>query len=131
MAELACYPDLPVRLYRTFFQDESTRKLFRRVYHSFQIDERKLFGFMFSLEEVTRLQIHQAGESPVSALASHLGVSRADLGKGLCLQPSLLYRHDRGLSKELGSEFRIALLQAGLPLDIVDYLDQRQQRYAA
>lgn len=130
-AELACYPTLPVRLAKLLLPDERERKNFQSVYHHFQLDERKLFGFQNSLEEVTRLNLQHAGESPVYALCSHLGFSRADLGKGLCLQPSLLYRHDRGMAQSLASEFRVALLQSGISLDVVNYLDDRQRRYAA
>lgn len=128
-AELTCYPKVPPSLSRALLHEIPDKKRFHVDYLDFQKDERKKFGFIFSLEEATRHTLEDA-ESPVIALTTALGISRADLGKGLCLQPSLLYRHDRGLAKSLSEDFSLALSQAGLSREVIKYLDERQQKYA-
>lgn len=129
-AELACYPMLPKRLNDKFFEDDNARREFQGTYHKFQVSERQLFGSLFSLDEVTRLSLEGRVGSPLARLHEELGISRADLGKGLCVQPSLIYRHDRGIAQWLSEELRVAMLQAGMNRDTVDFLDKRQQRYA-
>lgn len=128
-AELVCYPKLPLTL-ENHLIPVGERRDFHKKYHEFQVSERKLFGLLFNLSEVTTAALAEAGESPVYSLCAHLALSRADLGKGLCLQPSLLYRHDRGLAGSLSDQFRVALLQSGVSREVVNYLDKRQTSYA-
>lgn len=126
-SEMACYPRIPYRLNHALLPESETRRDFRSTYYEFQVSERQVFG---ELHGLNNLEL-DSNPGAVQALCAALSLSRADLGKGLCLQPSLIYRHDRGFTGSLSEEFRIALRQAGLTTKVLALLETMQRKYNA
>lgn len=126
MTECGCYNDVPPKISIYLkgkgygFSDED--------YQNFRLVQQRIFG-----EEYLKrkgLPAPTLAVPPITEFRKYHGIrSRTSFAKGLCVQPALLYKLEHGMVKYLPDQLYQALLQAGLPVEEVEELDNRTTEY--
>lgn len=125
LTECGCYSQIPPKI-RLFLQHRTELNL--EEYQTFRIQTQRLFGEAFlskyKLPEATiRLP-------PLEAFIQINEIpNRTFFAKALCVQPSLVYRTLLGSARELPSQIREALKEAGVSEDDVYELNERTIEY--
>lgn len=91
---------------------DKTRESFRNKYYPYELPK------------------PDALRCPLRLWRESLGISRAGLAKGLCVQPSLLYRVEQGKAQSLPSQLRQALLYVGMTKEDVNELNYRTAEFS-
>lgn len=131
--ELGCYSRIPTSIWNALLNHDVPMWDLDREYHVWQRECRETFGKDFILPNLELLSNcpWSNSYSPFYQIREALGFSRSEFCKGICVQPATLYRVESDKVKEFPIELKQALLQAGIPLDIVRDWDERTRLYAA
>lgn len=121
LTEQGCYEEVPGRIMdylgRLSFAEEE--------YYQYRFDKQKAFGERYSLV-LPPVDLHK---SPVQSIRESLNLSRASFAKSLAVQVAHLYNCEKGRARFLPSSLREALQNAGLPVESLDELDERQEEF--
>lgn len=66
---------------------------------------------------------------PFLSFREWIGISRLELAKSLCVQPAVLYKLETGQSRHLPQQLAEALEVAGLPVELIDELNDRTEEF--
>lgn len=66
---------------------------------------------------------------PILNFREALDLSRQGLAKRLCVQPSVLYKLEKGQARRLPEQLEVALREAGMPAEMIDELNERTEEY--
>lgn len=131
--ECGCYGKIPDTIIKAFASKGVDIPSLRQEYREFQKDCRQEFGEYFRdilLSESFNLVLERVYPSTsfVKLLQDELGMSRAELAKWLCIQTAILYRLEKGQTKEFPDDLVDALYQAGISHDVIRRWNYREGR---
>lgn len=127
LTEAGCYEHIPPAILH-FIVGQGVGELSQENYTRFRERKQREFGSSHN-QALQTLPPVCVSSSPLESLWKAVGVSRSEFAKSLCIQPAHLYRLQRGQAKELPASVIQALLTAGVPQDIVEELNERQQEF--
>lgn len=124
LTENGCYEDIPGRIIDYLGRiNVSTEE-----YFAYRESKQKEFGESHNFDSIGLPPV-DLNLSPIESFRKSLGKSRADFAKSLATQVAHLYNCEKGRCRFIPSGLRDALLTAGLPMSLVDELDERQQEF--
>lgn len=127
LTECACYSDIPPTI--LFFLEDAGFNLswVEREYTLYITRARNEFFLeYFRWYEVF---LFSGKEHPVVELREHVGLSRQAFAKELCVQPAILYKCEKGLTKKLPQQLRKALQDVYLPDTVLEELQRILPRW--
>ena len=106
-------------------------EIIERDYAKFQKEKREAFGTQYGLAvwTVADLGTHRLNKSPVATLRSRCNISQLGFAKAICVQPAVIYKAEKGKASMLPEQIRDALIEAGLSVQLLEELNERQQEY--
>lgn len=125
LAECGCYARIPPKI-ATFLRNRT--ELDVEAYETFRLQTQRLFGKAF----LSKYKLPEASIRlpPLEAFIQANEIpNRTFFAKALCVQPSLVYRTLLGDARELPSQIRDALKNAGVSEDDVYELNERTIEY--
>lgn len=95
-----------------------------KAYEMFQLDIRKKFSDRYDLPHL-KLPKEVPLEAPLATLWRSWDIGYSGLSKGLCVQPSLLYAHEKGQYVTIPQPVLAAFRQASLSQENITELNRR------
>lgn len=126
--EQGCYAEILPSILEYLVDQGYSREQLKRDYHSFVSMARKYIAPFLSLRDF-QLKPQVVSISPVVQLAEWANISRTKLAKLLCVQPSFLYKLERGELPHLPSQVEIALRDVGVPEVVLAQINERQDEF--
>lgn len=93
-----------------------------KEYREYQRQKRRSNG---ELRGLSILELGPPEGNPFVGLRQQLSLSRMGFAKAFCIHPGLLYRVELGISQHIPGQLRDALIEAGLPVRVIDELAYR------
>lgn len=122
LTECGCYKEIPP-VVLAFLEAEGFNVLhLENEYTDYVSETRDDFALRFR-PVFEQLELGDEKNSVVE-FRETLGLSRAALGKQLCVQPAVLYKVESGHSKGLPQQLREALIEVGIPEDLLEELEK-------
>lgn len=126
LTECGCYSAIPPAI--TGYFRRKDLPVLNEDYQSFRLASQKEFGFQNLLNK--GLPPFHSGIAPIQAFREHCGIdSRASFAKGLCIQVALMFKLEHGNVRFLPRQVYDALINAGLPVEDVEELNERTQEH--
>lgn len=127
MAECGVYPVILPKILDYMVSLGENATVLQAEYAKFQSDRRTESRAIFTGE--FSLPNPGLDKAPMTKLIEHLGMSKQQFAKVLCVQPALIYRLDKGTWKTLPTQIEEALKDIGFPDDLLEELNERTEEY--
>lgn len=129
LVEQGVYPAISPVVFNWMVSRGSNGARITFEYRRFQEDRRQGFGERETFSLWTLDSLGPPVGSPFESFRDILGFSRMRLCKSLCIHPAKELAVESGQAQSMGGQIRGALLQAGLPVEVMTELDCRIKEF--
>lgn len=124
LAENGCYEEIPGKIVDYL----GRLNVSAEEYFKYRENKQREFGHANNFDTLGLPPV-DLRVSPIESLRKLLGKSRADFAKSLATQVAHLYNCEKGRCRFIPTGLREALLTAGLAVEKVNELDERQEEF--
>jgi hypothetical protein len=99
-------------------------------YQQYVIEKRQMMGVDYGLAQSDLGPPLPEEGHPFAQFRGSFGMSKSGFAKTFCVHPAALNKLEKGDAVHLPEQLREALTQAGVPVNVIDELNERCQEYA-